>query len=159
MLLLHQVKSPTLWILLAIFKDLTTGSPVLSNRHPLIVLNAVLLSISGFDLNRKAPLFNVTCVRWFLAVKGKISQFEVSVLAIPATTSSPEDFFQELFRLCAELTDANREFNHVTGFGFTLSLFAIVFLGCAFAILSIAIEGTFALVFGVFWYQPHCTSF
>ena len=84
------------------------------------MLNAVLLSISGFDLNRKAPLFNVTCVRWFLAVKGKISQFEVSVLAIPATTSSPEDFFQELFRLCAELTDANREFNHVTGFGFTL---------------------------------------
>lgn len=78
---------PTLWILLAIFKDLTNGSPVLANRHPLILLNAVLMAIGWFGINRMGPLFLVTCVRWFLAVKGKISQFEVSVRALPTTSS------------------------------------------------------------------------
>ena len=54
------------------FKDLAKGSPVLANRHPLILLNAVLFAIGWFDINRKQPLFNITCVRWFLAVKGKM---------------------------------------------------------------------------------------
>ena len=141
---------PTFWILLAIFKDLTNGSPVLANRHPLILLNAVLMAIGWFGVIRMSPLFPITCVRWFLAVKGKISQFEVSVRALPTTTSSPEEFFRELFRLCAELEGANREFNHVTSHGLSLCLFTMVLWGSAFAILPIAIEGTFALVFGVF---------
>lgn len=95
-------------------------------------------------------MFLITCARWFLAVKGKIMQFEVSVLALPTTTSSSEEFFQELLRLCTELKDANREFNHVTSHGLTLSLCAMICLTCAGAILPIAIKGTFALVFGVF---------
>ena len=67
---------PTFWILLAVFKDLTKGSPVLANRHPLILLNAVLFAIGNFGGNRKGTLFQITCMRWFLAVKGKIMQFE-----------------------------------------------------------------------------------
>ena len=130
---------PTFWILLAIFKDLTKGSPVLANRHPLILLNAVLFAIGNFGGYRSSSLFFVTCVRWFLAVKGKISQFEVSVLAIPTTTSSVEEFFQALFRLCAELKDANREFNHVTSHGLSMFLVFLVGMSCCMAILPVAI--------------------
>ena len=107
--------------------------------------------IGTFSVNRPFPAFVVTCVRWFLAVKGKISQFEVSVRALPTTTSSPEEFFRELFRLCAELEGANREFNHVTSHGLSLGLFGMILWSSALAILPIAIEGTFALVFGLFW--------
>ena len=137
--------------MLAISKDLTKGSPVLANRHPLILLNAVLFAIGQFDFWRPLPVFLVFCARWFLAVKGKISQFEVSVLAIPTTTSSPEDFFKELFRLCAELKDANREFNHVTSFGITLNSSSLLVGITAMAMLPIAVEGPFALAFGLFF--------
>ena len=145
------IMCPGLWLLLTIFKGLSKGSPVLANRHPLVLLNSAVDAIAWFDTFRLLPATLIFCMRWFLALKGKISQFEVSVLAIPTTTSSPKDFFEELFRSCAELKDANREFNHVTSRGCTSLLLGLLAISVGGAIALIAIEGPFALAFFLFF--------
>ena len=60
--------------------------------------------------------------------------------------------------MCAELKDANREFNHVISLGITFGLLGLLVGIPGFAMLPIAVEGPFALAIGLF-FGVFCASF